>query len=385
MRFEDIVGQSRLKSMLVRGVDQGRVSHAQLFAGISGGGALPLALAYAQYLNCTARTEGDSCGTCPSCLKISELVHPDLHFVFPVNSPKGSGGSTKPTSDHFLTQWRETVIGSGGYFDEQRWYEAINIDNQQGIITKNEAEEIIRKLSFKSFEAKYKIMLIWLPERMRSEAANSLLKILEEPWERTVFLLVSGSPERLLTTIISRTQEVAVPRIDTEHVECYMIEKYGIEASRAANIARLCSGDLIEAKRLLDAEQEQSAEENFNYFVQLMRLSYNDKHMELLEWAENVADLGREQQKRLLQNSIRLLRNSYMINAGMDEIAYLWGAELEFCKKFAPFIGNHNIEKLVSQIELTIAQIAQNGNPKIIFAHFALTVSKQIVRNVSST
>lgn len=380
MKFEDITGQSRLKKMLVRGVDEGRISHAQLFVGDCGSGALPMALAYAQYLNCTSRVDGDSCGVCSSCRKIAELVHPDLHFVFPVNSPKGSSGSTKPTSDYFLPQWRETVLANNGYFDEPTWYSSINIDNQQGIITKAEADEIIRKLSFKSFEAKYKIMMIWLPERMRMEAANSLLKILEEPWDRTIFLLVSESPTRLLPTIISRTQEVAVPRIDTEHIECYLIERHGLDTERASNIARLSGGDLIEARRLVNGEESGVARDNFEYFVQLMRLSYNDRHMELLEWAENVADLGREQQKRLLQNSVRLLRNSYMINAGMSEIAYLWGEELDFCKKFAPFIGNHNIERLVSEIELAIAQIAQNGNPKMIFSHFALTVSKQIIK-----
>lgn len=380
MRFRDVIGHAALKRMLVRSADEGRVSHAQLFTGEAGCGALPLALAYAQYVNCTDRRDGDSCGMCPSCRKMAELVHPDLNFVFPVNSPKGKGGSEKPLSDYFIAPWRELVLKTGGYFDERRWYEAINIDNQQGIITRAEADEIIRKLSFKSFEAEYKVMVIWLPEKMRTEAANTLLKILEEPWEKTLFLMVSESPARLLATIVSRTQEVAVPRIGLPDLESHLIRKYGMEPGQASTIARLSGGNVLEAARLAEGGRDGAGEENFDLFVQLMRLSYNDRHMELLEWAETVAALGREEQKRFLQNSVRLLRNSYMLHAGMGEIAYLWGDELAFCRKFAPFIGNHNIEALVREMELASAQIAQNGNPKLIFAHFALVVSKLIVR-----
>ena len=380
MQFRDVIGHTTLKRMLARSADEGRISHAQLFTGEAGCGALPLALAYAQYINCTNRHDGDSCGECPSCRKMAELAHPDLNFVFPVNSPKGKSGSEKPLSDYFIAPWRELVKQTGGYFDEPRWYEAINIENQQGIISRAEADEIIRKLSFKSFEAEYKVMVIWLPEKMRTEAANTLLKILEEPWEKTLFLMVSESPARLLSTIVSRTQEVVVPRIELPDLERHLIQKYGMESAQATTIARLSGGNVLEAARLAEGSRNGTSEEYFDLFVQLMRLSYNDRHMELLEWAETVAALGREEQKRFLQNSIRLLRNSYMLHAGMGEIAYLWGDELAFCKKFAPFIGNHNIEALVREMELAAAQVAQNGNPKLIFAHFALTVSKLIVR-----
>lgn len=379
MRFADVIGHEDLKRMLAKGVDEGRVSHAQLFSGRPGSGPLPLALAYAQYVNCTDRRDGDSCGVCPSCVKMSALAHPDLHFVFPVNSPKGSGGSQKPLSDTFLPQWRETVASTGGYFDEQQWYGAINIENQQGIISRNEADEIIRKLSFKPFEARNKVMIIWLPEKMRTEAANTILKILEEPWEKTLFIMVSESPEKLLPTIISRTQEVAVPVIGAGAMEAWLSENYGIAASDLHGMARLSGGDILEARRLASGQRE-SNEEYFDLFTSLMRLSYNDRHMELLEWADGAASMGREQQKKFLEYSIRMLRESYMMNAGMSGITYLWGGELDFCKKFSPFIGNHNIERLVSEIELAIRHIGQNGNPRIIFPHFALSVSKLIVR-----
>lgn len=379
MQFKDIIGHGVIKQMLMRGVDQGRVSHAQLFTGESGCGVLPMALAYAQYVNCTARVDGDSCGVCPACRKIAQLMHPDLHFVFPVNSPKGSSG-TKPTSDYFLAQWRELVAKTGGYFNEQMWYEAIAIDNQQGLITSAEADEILRKLSFKSFEAEYKIMVIWLPEKMRAEASNTLLKILEEPWDKTLFLMVSEAPSKLLPTILSRAQQVNIGRIDVADMEHYLAERYSLSGERLTSIARLSGGDVIEAVRLLTDGGDGMTQEYFENFMQLMRLSYNDRHMELLEWSEGIATMGREDQKRFLQNCIRLLRESYMLNAGMAQISYLWGAELDFCKKFSPFIGNHNIELLVNEMELAIAQIAQNGNPKIIFAHFALVVSKLIIR-----
>ncbi len=378
MKFSEIAGHSELKRRLAKGVDEGRVSHAQLFTGASGAGTLPLALAYAQYVNCTDRRDGDSCGECPACRKIAQLAHPDLHFVFPVNSTKG--GSQKPLSDAFLPQWRELWAATGGVFDEAMWYRAIDIENQQGIITRNEADEVIRKLSFKSFEARYKVMIVWLPERMRTEAANTLLKILEEPWERTLFLLVSEAPDKLLPTILSRTQQVAVPGVEQEDTEEWLRAKFDLPGDEAADVARLAGGDLIEARRLAEGAGSEATEQYFDLFTQLMRLSYNDKHMELLEWADNVAAMGREEQKRLLQYSVRMLRENYMLNAGMDGITNLWGEELKFSRNFSPFIGNHNIESLVSEIELALAHIGQNGNPRMVFTHFALMVSKQINR-----
>lgn len=377
MQFKAIIGQEALKAHLVRSVDAGRISHAQLFTGDEGVGALPLAIAYAQYINCPHRHDGDSCGVCPSCHQIGQLAHPDLHFVFPVNTPKGKSSGEKPLSGRFMPQWREIVTRTGGYFSEQQWYARIEIDNKQGNISTFEADEIIRNLSFKAFESEYKIVLIWLPERMNVQAANKLLKILEEPWEKTLFLLVSESADRLLPTILSRTQSVAVPGLEPGVLTAYLAEK-GVSPEDAAQIARLSRGSLLEAERLRGSLASGEGRASFDYFVQLMRLSYENRHMELIEWAETVASLGREEQKNLMVNSIRLLRDSYMLTAGMNDIAYLFGKEYEFCKRFAPFVNNGNIEQLVSEMELVIRQIGQNGNPKIIFPHFALTVSKLI-------
>ena len=350
MRFADITGQEDLKRHLVQSVDAGRVSHAQLFTGQAGAGALALAVAYVQYLCCHHRHDGDSCGECPDCRQIAALAHPDLHLVFPVNKQGKKSGEVM-RSDEFLPLFRAVFSENGGYFSAQDWYERLDLGKTlKGMIAAREADEIIRKLSFKSFEADYKTMLIWLPEAMNEEAANKILKILEEPWEKTLFLLVSEQPDRLLPTIISRTQEVSVPRIAPDVLE---------------RVAR---------------ESDALRKENFDLFCGLMRLSYNDKHLELVAWAEDAAQLSREQQRAFLRDAARLLRESYMLHAGIGEVCYLWGEELAFCTKFAPFIGSQNIEPLIGEIESALAQISQNGNPTIVFTHFALAVSKMIKR-----
>ncbi|MDE5637037.1 MAG: DNA polymerase III subunit delta [Alistipes sp.] len=379
MRFADIVGQDELKRHLVRSVDSGRVSHAQLFAGIAGAGSLPLAVAYAQYLNCTDRRDGDSCGECPNCRQTAALAHPDLHLVFPVNKQGKKSGETV-RSDEFLPLFRRTFGETGGYFSASEWYDRLDLGKTlKGMISAREADEIIRKLSFKSYEAEYKIMLVWLPETMNEEAANKILKILEEPWEKTLFLLVSERPDFLLSTIVSRTQEVSVPRLSPEVLEAEAL-RMGCDVAQAHSAARLACGDLTALRRLVKGEEDGRRSENFELFCGLMRLSYTDKHLELVAWADDVARLSREQQREFLRDAARLLRESYVIHAGLGEISYLWGEERQFCTKFAPFIGNANVEPILDQIETAAAQIAQNGNPTIVFTHFALAVSKMINR-----
>jgi DNA polymerase-3 subunit delta' len=246
----------------------------------------------------------------------------------------------------------------------------------QGHINVAEAEEIIRRLSFKSLESEYKIMIIWQAETMNSEAANKLLKILEEPWQKTLFLLITDRPDLLLDTIRSRTQQVHVPRLTAEEL---MPLLEGDELQRR-NMARLAAGDVIQLRRLAGGAEDEARRESFELFCSLMRLSYNDKHLELMEWADTVAQLSREQQRSMLLHAARLLRESYMLHAGLGSISYLWGDEAKFCNNFAPFIGNQNIEYLIGEIEQVRRQIDQNGNARIIFTHFALAVSKQINR-----
>lgn len=385
MQFKDVIGQQGLKESLVRMAAGGRIPHAQLFTGAEGTGALPLAMAFAQYVNCAAPCGGDSCGACASCVQMSQLAHPDVHYVFPVNKSKSAEAATgaegdKPVSDQFMTAWRTQVLNTvpAGYFSEQAWYRTIEIDNKQGNISRHEADRIVRKLSFKAFESRYKILILWLPERMNDQAANALLKILEEPWEHTLFLLVSEEPGRLLKTILSRTQQIAVPAVAAGDLSAWLQANKGLPVAQADPLARIAFGNVLEALRLLD--EEEAGDDDFEQFVQLMRLSYDDRHMQLLEWAETLAAANRESQKAFLENTVRLLREAYMLSMGMDDVAYLYGKELEFCKRFAPFVNNRNIEALTAETSRTLADIARNGNPKIVFTHYALTVSKLIVR-----
>lgn len=378
MRFADIIGQQALKQRLRGCIDRGRVSHAQLFTGTAGAGALPLAVAYVQYLNCTDRRDGDACGQCPNCVQVARLAHPDLHFVFPVNRQGKKSGQTV-RSDEFLPQWRSLFALTGGYFDPRQWYDRLDLGRTlRGMISAREADEVIRKLSFKSFEAEYKSVIVWLPEAMNEEAANKLLKILEEPWDKTLFLLVSQEPERLLDTIRSRTQEVAVPPLDEQTLEAEALRLGAGDPDKARTLARLSGGDAIRLGQLLTGEGDEQRRDNFALFCSLMRLSYNDRHPELFGWAEEAAQLTREQQRALLLDTARLLRESYVLHAGVQQVCYLWGEEADFCRKFAPFIGNDNIEPLLCQIETALAQISQNGSPIIVFTHFALSVSKLI-------
>lgn len=376
MRFSDIIGQQELKRHLTDSIDKGRISHAQLFTGKAGAGTLPLAIAYAQYLNCPNRKDGDSCGVCPSCHQIAQSAHPDVHFIYPVNK-QGKKSGEVVLSAEFLPLWREIMSQSGGYFTRQEWYEKLDLGKTlQGMISAKEADEIIRRLSFKSFQSKYKVVIIWQAETMNEEAANKILKILEEPWENTIFLLVAERSDLLLKTILSRTQETSVPSLRVEDLTAL---SHGSEQERR-NMARLAAGDLIQMRRMVQGEGDELREECFELFCRLMRLSYNDKHLELLDWADEVAQLSREQQRQMLTHSSRLLREAYMLHAGLGQISYLWGEEAKFCNNFAPFIGNQNIEILISEIESAMRQINQNGNARIVFTHFALAVSKQINR-----
>ena len=379
MKFSDIIGHDDLKRRLQQQIDAGRISHAQLFSGLAGYGPLPLALAYVQYLFCPNRGGGDSCGVCPSCQQVAALAHPDLHFVFPVNKREKRSGEVV-TSDMFIDLWRATWQERNGIFTAEEWYERLDLGKtMKGLITAKESEEIIRKLQFKSFSSDYKAMIIWLPETMNQEAANKILKILEEPWEKTLFILVSERPDLLLQTITSRTQEVTVPGIDNTTLERIALGK-GRSEVEARNMARLAKGSLLELESLMRGETDEARHQYFELFCSLMRLSYNDKHWELLNGEDDVAQLSRERQRGMLTDFSRLLREAYMLHAGVEKVSYLWGEEAAFCKKFAPFIGSQNIEPILEQIESAMRQINQNGNPRIVFTHFALAVSKHIKR-----
>lgn len=382
MQFKDIIGQEETKRHLRETVRSGRISHAMLFSGGEGAGALPLALAYAQYVNCRNRTDEDSCGTCPECYRMQQMEHPDCHYIYPVNTSKEAVATgradEKPRSEQFLHVWRRVIPETGGYLTEQEWYAELGIENQQGIINKNDANELVRKMGFKSFEGGYKTVIVWLPERLHEAAANTLLKLVEEPPEKTLFLFVSFEPEKIIATILSRTQRVALAGVPDDIVARELIARQGVPAQRAEQIAHLAQGSWGAAVRLSRQGTEGAMSEHQERFIKLMRLCYQQKYLGLFEWAEEMAPLGREAQKQFCTAALGIVRECYMTGIGMDRIAYADPAREQFCRNFAPYVSHITVEGFVAEFELLLAQIRQNGNPRILFTHFAMSVCKII-------
>ena len=374
MLFREIIGQEATKQQLRQAVREGRIPHAQLFAGISGIGKLQLALAYAQYLNCPHRTDEDSCGTCPTCLQFERLQHPDLHFVFPIV------GSDE-TCDSFLEPWREIILNKH-YFDLEDWHKALGVETKQSMIYEKESGEIMRKLSLKAYGEGYKVMIIWQPERMNAQCANKLLKLLEEPSPKTVFLLVSEHPEALLSTIQSRVQTIHVPRLETETI-AQALQQNGIDATKALDIARIANGSYLSALKKADESEENQQE--LRDFIALFRDAYTvgvlrDPHKKydslkrLRQWSLDMADskVGREKQKHFLQYAQQQVRENYIRNLAQPELNYQMEEERAFSANFAPYIHSGNVEAIMNQLDLAERQIEQNGNAKVIFFDLCL-------------
>ncbi len=370
MYFRDVIGQNTLKDKFLRETGEGRIPHAQLLYGAPGSGKLPLALAYARYTLCRNPHDGDACGTCPSCVKMDKLVHPDLHFIFPIVKKK-SGAST--VCDEWLREWRE-LLGNSPYFSLTHWLKQMQAGNSQAMIYVRESDEITRKLSLKSSEGGYKITLIWLPERMNTECANKLLKLLEEPPEQTLFLLVSEEPEKLLPTILSRTQRIQVPRIGEEEIANALQTRQGLSAEDARSIAHLSDGSYLKALETIHVQEESQL--FFDLFVNLMRLSYQRKIKEMKAWSEQVAAMGRERQKEFLLYAQRMVRENFIYNFHRPEMVYMNAPEQGFATRFAPFIHEHNCIGIMEELNLAQRHIEQNVNAKMVF--FDLTL-KMIV------
>ena len=376
MLFNEIIGQQSLKLQLIQTVKDKRISHAQLFLGSEGSGNLALAIAYAQYICCLDKRDDDSCGHCKSCIKFQKLVHPDMHFVFPVNTTNKV--KKDATSDSFISQWR-ALVNNFPYFDEQGWYEFIDIENKQGNIGKLDAEAIQQKMSFKPFEANYKFMLIWLPERMNTTAANKLLKLIEEPPPNTLFLLVSKNIDQIIKTILSRTQLIRVPPVDDQSMRKMLAEKYSLSENECVAITRLAAGNVIKAIKIRDKhEVEQDFFENIKT---LMHLAYKADFVKMLEWSEEMAQLGREQQKSFLYFLQQMIREIFIFNRQMPDIVYVAEMEKNFVQQFSKVITPKNVGKIYSSINLAIAHIEQNGNQKIIFSDLSIILT-QLLRKI---
>lgn len=371
MQFKEIVGQTEIKQRLIQTVKENRVSHAQLFLGESGVGKLALAIAYAQFINCSNRTEEDSCGVCPSCIKYQKLVHPDLHFIFPIASTREV---KKPQSKDFMEAWREFLDRNNQYVNLQQWYEEIGIENKQGIINKDDCNNIIKTLGYKAYEAEYKVMIIWMVEKLFHAAAPKILKILEEPPEKTLFILVSENRYQILNTIYSRTQLVKIPRIKEDVLIEKLMQENECTLEEAKRIVNISEGSYKTALLKFSANEEE--ELNFDYFSRWMRFCYQNNLKELVSFTSEISKIGREKQKSLLNYALRTIRNSFLLNMQEDELVRLEEDERKFASKFSPFINQANIQKFTEELNQALFHIERNANPSILF----LDLSLQVVR-----
>ncbi|WP_167604583.1 ATP-binding protein [Maribellus sediminis] len=374
MFFKDVIGQAEIKKRLIRSVQEQRISHAQLFAGQPGTGKLAMALAYAQYVSCRNRTEEDSCGVCPSCHKYQKLAHPDLHFVFPIFNAKQFN---KPVSDDFLPLWREKVK-TNPYFELSEWLSHINAGNAQGEIYERESESILRKLNLKSFESEFKVMIIWLPEKMNPACSNKLLKMIEEPPKKTLFLLISENEEGVIGTIRSRAQLVKFPFIDNASLAAALAKIEGIDPDIIPDAVHLANGSYNRALQYITPGDDEQF--YFQKFQEMMRFAYARQVRELIDWADEMAKIGRDKQKAYFAAALRLVREYFISNMKRNELVYMNRDEKEWGKKFAPFINERNIVPFANEFELGIKHITMNGNPRIVFLDTALRMVRLIKR-----
>jgi len=372
MLFAEIPGLEETKQSLIGSVTAGHIAHAQLFYGPEGSAGLALALAYATYINCENKGAEDACGECPSCSKMRRMMHPDFFMIMPISNVKkkagkgksndDEGGTSRALSEDFMPDFRE-MVAANPYADFNEWANQIEAENKQLNIPVEEARGVIRKLSMKAFEAEYKIMVIWLAEYMRNESANALLKILEEPPQKTIFLLVSNNLERLITTILSRTQKVKVRAFSDEEVVQYLTKHQDLDQKKAQQVAWLADGNVAEARRLIS-----STDEAINaLFQDWMRDCYSFKLKQLIERSESFTELGREQQKNLMLYGLNLFREALIFKLSRQDLLRLQEQDLKFIEGFSKALNGDQMEKIAGLLNEAFYHIERNANPKILF------------------
>ena len=366
MYFKDIIGQDNAVQMLRSAVAEGRIPHAQLICGPEGTGKLAVAIAYARYLCCSHRNGEDACGECPSCKKFDKLVHPDLHFAFPIYK---KDSNKTPHSDDFIDKWRQAAL-ENPYMNLNQWMDHIGTENQQGLIYASQSEEIIRKLTLKSSEGGYKVMIIWMAEKMNTECSNKLLKMIEEPPAQTVFLLVAENPDLLLPTIQSRVQRLMLRPIEESIISEALIGKYGLAEADARQIAHASAGNWLQAVETIHLGNR--TKEYIELFMALMRQAYARNLKGMRQWAETVAGMGREPQKNFLIYCQRMIRESFICNFHRPEINYMNTDEANFTSRFAPFVNEKNIFGIMEELSEAQRHIEQNVNAKMVFFDLAL-------------
>ena len=372
MLFKEIIGNNSVKKQLIEAVRNNRISHAQLFTGKSGSAKLALALAYAQFLNCENRTTVDSCGICSSCLKFNNLSHPDLHLVIPVLKTKEV---QKPVSDHFIGKWRD-FITNNYYGSLNGWIDSFGTENktgQQGTIYKDEANNIHKKLSLKNYEAEYRVVLIWMPERMNLEVSNKLLKLFEEPPKGTIFLLITENTNQLLPTIISRLQTIKIADFTAEDIVNHFGEQ-ALSLEKAKQLRNLTNADLGKITQIL--EEKEGELDLFSDFSVWMRLTYKMDVQGISKWVDNLSLKGRKQQNLFLSYAIKMVRECLIYNFASDTLLKTNENEFAFLTKFSPFIHEENSVMIIEKLEESIKAINRNANAKILFFELSLQMVK---------
>lgn len=376
MQFKNIIGQDKIKTVLLQEAKNERISHAQMFLGDEGCGKLPIAMAFAQYLLCDSPSKTDSCGTCASCTKVNHLTHPDIHFVYPVVK---SAADKVAISDDRRDLWNK-FISAHPYCNLNMWQEYTGEMSKNAQIGVQESRSILKKLSLKSYSGKYKIMIIWLPEKMNNSAANKLLKILEEPPENTLFFLVCEAIDMILPTIISRTQIIKVPNLKADEVKTYLLNDGHLDKATAQSIASLTQGNLVEAINMSNPETGNS--NYFENFVSLMRAAYAIDPLALMDISESLSQYDRENQKNFLKYGLHMFRESIIYNYLGEESINVKNEEKDFLNKFSRFINNQNITPLMNEFDQSIYHIDRNANAKLLFSDLVIKLTKLIKKGV---
>ena len=364
MQFSEVIGQESAKQQLRQLIEEGRVPHAMLFCGPSGCGKMALAMAFASELLGHSHL-------------LKQWGHPDLFFSFPTVKKPGMGSEHQPTSDDYASEWHDMIM-EGPYFTLEQWMARMGAENQQAVITGGESDRLARRLAVKSSQGGYKVCVMWLPERMNLASANKILKLLEEPPEQTVFILVSEDPGKLLETIRSRTQRFDFKRVADGDIADALVSRRGLDADTARRVARLANGSWTAALEALRTGSENRM--FFDLFTMLMRLAYSKRVKELKKWADSVAAFGREKQKRLLVYCSRMVRESFMYNFHNPALCYMTLDEENFAKRFAPFINENNVVEMMEMFEHALRDVAQNANGKMVFFDVALQTIILITR-----
>ena len=361
MTWDEVIGQQEAKARLMQMVEEDRLPHAIMLCGPAGAGKKALAVAFA----CQLLDDGSP----SSKAMLKKLEHPDLHFTYPTIKLPSMGADHKPVSDDFAKEWHELITDTL-YFTMDEWMQMMGGENQQAIITAGESDDLVRKLSLKSSQGGYKVCVVWLPERMNIECANKLLKLIEEPPQQTVFIMVSEEPDKLLETIRSRVQRIDIKKTANEDICQALIARRGINEEAAQRISRLANGNWLKA---LEELQVGSENEFFlDMYIMLMRLAYQRKIKDLRKWSEQMGTLGREKQKRWLNYFLRMTRENFMYNFHEAELCYMTQKEEDFARNFARFVNEANVMPISDLANLAIRDIGQNANAKIVFFDFAL-------------